>query len=240
MPWIINVLTMFPNLFPGPLNESIIGRSLKQNLWHLKAHNIRDFALDKHKTVDDTPFGGGNGMVLRPDVLSNAIKQTFDFNNPIIYLSPRGKLFNQDIARSLVSDNKGINLICGRFEGIDERVIEKFNIQEISIGDYILSSGDLAAYVVIDTCIRNIPGVFKSKDALQEESFGDSEEYKYLLEYPQYTRPAVFEGLNVPEILLSGNHKKIDLWRLEKAQEKTRVVRQEIWAKYTQILKKKN
>ncbi len=240
MPWIINVLTMFPNLFPGPLNESVMGRSLKQNLWNLKAHNIRDFALDKHKTVDDTPFGGGNGMILRPDVLSNAIKETFDFNNPIIYLSPRGKLFNQDIARSLVSDNKGINLICGRFEGIDERVIEKFNIQEISIGDYIVSSGDLAAYVVIDTCIRNIPGVFKSKDALQEESFGDSEEYKYLLEYPQYTRPAVFEGLNVPEILLSGNHKKIDLWRLEKAQEKTRVVRQEIWAKYTQILKKKN
>ena len=240
MPWIINVLTMFPNLFPGPLNESVMGRSLKQNLWNLKAHNIRDFALDKHKTVDDTPFGGGNGMILRPDVLSNAIKETFDFNNPIIYLSPRGKLFNQDIARSLVSDNKGINLICGRFEGIDERVIEKFNIQEISIGDYIVSSGDLESYVVIDTCIRNIPGLFKSKDALQEESFGDSEEYKYLLEYPQYTRPAVFEGLNVPEILLSGNHKKIDLWRLEKAQEKTRVVRQEIWAKYTQILKKKN
>ncbi len=240
MSWIINVLTMFPGLFPGPLKESVIGRGLKQNLWTLKAHNIRDFALDKHKSVDDTTFGGGNGMILRPDVLSNAINQTFDFSTPIIYLSPRGKLFNQEMARSLVSNNKGINLICGRFEGIDERVIEKFNIEEISIGDYVLSSGDLAAYVVIDACVRNIPGVLQSKDALQEESFGDSEKYQYLLEYPQYTRPAIFEDLAVPEILLSGNHEKINLWRLQKAEEKTQKVRQEIWAKYTQFLKKKD
>jgi tRNA (guanine37-N1)-methyltransferase len=240
MSWIVNVLTMFPSLFPGPLNESVVGRGLKQNFWSLKTHNIRDFALDKHKSVDDTTFGGGNGMILRPDVLSNAINQTFDFNNPIIYLSPRGKLFNQDTARYLVNYHQGINLICGRFEGIDERIIEKFNIEEISIGDYVLSSGDLAAYVVIDACIRNIGGVLPSKDALQEESFGDSETYKYLLEYPQYTKPAVFEGVSVPEVLLSGDHDKIRKWRLQKAEEKTYKVRQEIWAKYTQFLKKTN
>lgn len=238
--WSVKILTLFPKIFPGPLAESVVGRGLKKNIWSIDCHNIRDFAIDKHGSVDDTPYGGGGGMIIRPDVLSSAITKSFDFNNPIIYLSPRGKLFNQNIARELAKNHKGINLICGRFEGIDERVIEKFNIEEISIGDYILSSGDLAAYVMIDACLRNIPDILPSQDVLQEESFGDSEEYRYLLEYPQYTKPSVFEGLSVPEVLLSGNHKKISEWRLKKAQEKTREKRQDLWCKNTKGLEEKN
>lgn len=230
--WKVNVLTLFPNLFPGPLGESVIGRGLKSDLWQLNTHNIRDYTLNKHKTVDDTPCGGGSGMIIRPDVLANAIRHTCDFSYPMIYLSPRGKLFNQDIARQLVQEHNGINLICGRFEGIDERVIEKFNIQEISIGDYILSSGDLAAYILIDACVRNINGVLLCNESLNEESFGKNE-YRHLLEYPQYTKPIDFEGYQVPEILLSGNHKKISDWRLKKAKEKTQISRPDLWYKYT-------
>lgn len=235
--WNVKILTLFPKIFPGPLAESVIGRGLKKGIWSIEPHNIRDFATDKHASVDDTPYGGGGGMIIRPDVISSAITNSFDFNNPIIYLSPRGKLFNQDIARDLAKNYQGINLICGRFEGIDERVIDKFNIEEISIGDYILSSGDLAAYVLIDACVRNIPGILPSKDVLQEESFGDSENYRYLLEYPQYTKPSVFEELSVPDVLLSGNHKKISEWRLKKAQEITKEKRQDLWCKYTKNLK---
>lgn len=235
-PWFVTILTLFPSLFPGPLGDSVLGKALKKNLWQLKAHNIRDFASNKHRTVDDTPYGGGYGMILRPDVLSNAIEQTFDMAQPIIYLSPRGSIFNQDTARKLVKDHKGINIICGRFEGIDERVIESFPIQEISIGDYILSSGDLAAYVLIDACVRNISCVLPSHEVLEEESLGDSKEYRYLLEYPQYTKPASFRGLSVPDVLLSGNHKKIEKWRLSQAKSKTQAVREDLWQKYTKNL----
>lgn len=228
--WKVNILTLFPDLFPGPLSKSVTGRGLDKKLWSINTYNIRDYATDKHKTVDDVPYGGGSGMVIKPDVLSNGIRQCFNNNLSIIYLSPRGKVFNQDIARELAKE-PGINVVCGRFEGIDERVIEKFNIEEISIGDYILSSGDLAAYILIDACLRNIPGILHCHESLQEESFGDSQEYQYLLEYPQYTKPAVFEGMSVPETLLTGNHKMIREWRLAMAKEKTKQVRPELWKK---------
>lgn len=228
--WIVNILTLFPDLFPGPLSKSVTGRALDNKLWSINTYNIRDYATDKHKTVDDIPYGGGSGMVMRPDVLSNAINNTFNTNFRNIYLSPRGKLFNQEMARNLAKE-PGINLICGRFEGIDERIIEKFSVEEISIGDYILSSGDLAAYILIDACLRNIPGILHCQDSLKEESFGDSEEYKYLLEYPQYTRPAIFDGISVPGTLFSGNHKKIREWRLAMAKEKTKQVRPDLWEK---------
>jgi tRNA (guanine37-N1)-methyltransferase len=225
-PWQVNILTLFPELFPGPLGKSVTGRGLEQNLWSINTYNIRDYADNKHRTVDDIPYGGGSGMLIRADVLSNAIKATFD-SKKIIYLSPRGKLFNQELARDLAKE-PGINLICGRFEGIDERVIEKFNIEEISIGDYILSSGDLAAYILIDACLRNIPKILHCQDSLQEESFGNSTEYRNLLEYPQYTRPVIFDGMAVPEILLGGNHRKIREWRLAKAKEKTAQMRPDL------------
>lgn len=233
-PWQVNILTLFPELFPGPLAKSVTGRGLTNNIWSITTTNIRDYTLDKHRTVDDVPYGGGTGMVVRPDVLSRAIKDTCNFNLPLIYLSPRGKVFNQDMARDLAKGS-GINLICGRFEGIDERIIEKFNIEEISIGDYILSSGDLAAYIVIDTCLRNIEGILHCKESLQEESFGDSHEYRYLLEYPQYTKPAIFEDMSVPEVLLTGNHKKIRDWRLAMAKKKTEQVRRDLWKKYLKL-----
>lgn len=234
--WQVNILTFFPELFPGPLNLSVVGRSLAKDLWRLKVKNIRDYAFNKHMTIDDTPYGGGDGMVLRADVMANAIRDVFDPNNPIIYLSPRGELFNQNMARDMISMHKGINIICGRFEGIDERVLEKFNVKEISIGDYVLSSGDIAAYVLIDTCVRNIPGVLHSYDSLQEESFGASSEYRGLLEYPHYTKPQEFEGLMVPDVLLSGNHQKIREWRLGKAREKTFNTRPDLWQKYAKDL----
>jgi tRNA (guanine37-N1)-methyltransferase len=218
-PWKIQILTLFPELFPGPLAQSVTGRGLNNNLWSINTYNIRDFANDKHKTVDDIPYGGGSGMIMKPDVLGRAIKATFD-QKKIIYLSPRGKLFNQEMARNLAKQPE-LNLICGRFEGIDERVIERFNIEEISIGDYILSSGDLAAYILIDACLRNIPGILNCYESLNEESFGNAQEYNMLLEYPQYTRPMIFDGITIPNILLSGNHQEIKKWRLAQAKKKT-------------------
>ena len=239
MTWQVNLLTLFPNLFPGPLAESVTGRALKKGLWAIKSHNIRDFALDKNKTVDDKTAGGGKGMVLRADVLTRAIRGSFNLSHPIIYLSPRGKVFNQDKARELAK-LEGINLICGRFEGIDERVIELFNLEEISLGDFILTSGDLASYCLLDACLRNIPGVLESKETLEEESFGDSEQYKFLLEYPHYTKPNLFEGKAIPELLLSGNHQKVAKWRLEEAEKKTKEVRPDLWQQYQKLLLHKN
>ena len=239
MTWQVNLLTLFPDLFPGPLAESVTGRALKKGLWSIKSYNIRDYTLDKHRTVDDKTAGGGKGMVLRPDVVSRAIRGSFDLSKPIIYLSPRGKVFNQDKARELAK-LPGINLICGRFEGLDERVIEAFQLEEISLGDFILTSGDLASYCLLDACLRNLPGVLESSETLAEESFGDSEEYKYLLEYPHYTKPNVVEGRAIPEILLSGNHQRVAQWRLEAAQKKTREVRLDLWDKYQKLLLNKD
>lgn len=225
--WKVNILTLFPEIFPGPLGLSMTGKALKAGLWECNVFNIRDFALNKHKTVDDSPYGGGTGMVIKADVLANAIDNCLDLSMPIIYLSPRGKLFNQPLAQGFAAQ-KGINLICGRFEGVDERIFLEYSITEVSIGDYVLSSGDVAALPFIDACIRHIPGVLDEKDALLEETFGLDEKYANLLEYPHYTKPAEWLGHEVPDVLLSGNHKNINEWRLQKAIEKTKDVRPEL------------
>ena len=207
---------------------SVVGNALKEGLWSVKAANIRDYALDKHHTVDDSPYGGGGGMVMKVDVLAAAIEAEFVPNgNPIYYLSPRGKVFKQATATELTS-YAGINLLCGRFEGIDERIFLEYSITELSLGDFVLSSGDMAAYPILDACVRLIPGVLDEKSALAEESFGLSQTYQNLLEYPHYTKPAVWREHEVPGVLRSGNHERINKWRIEQATQKTRDVRPEL------------
>lgn len=231
--WKANILTLFPEMFPGPLSLSITGRALKEAICTITTFQLRDFALDKHQTVDDTPYGGGSGMVIRADVMARAIDERFIKNKlPIIYLSPRGELFNQYMAIDFAS-LPGINIICGRYEGIDERIFLEYNVREVSIGDYVLSSGDIAALPLLDACIRLLPGVLEEGEALKEESFGLSEEYRSLLEYPHYTRPFEWRGHKVPEVLLSGHHKKIKEWRLEQAKHKTRIIRPDLIELYT-------
>lgn len=226
--WKISILSLFPEIFPGPLGLSVIGQALKKNIWQLEVTQIRDFALDKHKTVDDAAFGGGAGMVMRVDVLGRAIEEKFLPNgNPIIYFSPRGRKFNQKIAKEL-TEYDGINIICGRFEGVDERLFLEYKIQEISLGDFVLSSGDAAAIPILDSCVRLLPGVLDEKEALTEESFGMCEEYENLLEYPHYTRPSEWRGYKVPEVLISGHHGKVKKWRLEQARLKTKAVRPDL------------
>ncbi len=226
--WRVKVLTLFPELYPGALGVSIIGNALKSGLWSLEAVSIRSYGFSKHFTVDDCPYGGGGGMVMRPDVLASAIESEFIVNgNPIYYLSPRGKVFKQSTAMEL-SKFEGINLLCGRFEGIDERIFLEYSITELSLGDFVLSSGDVAAYPMLDACVRLIPGVLDEKSALQEESFGLSREYNNLLEYPHYTKPAIWRDHEVPKVLRSGNHGHINKWRLEEAIKKTKDVRPEL------------
>lgn len=229
------VFTIFPDLFPQILATSIMGEALQKNLWELEVVNIRNYATDNRKTIDDTPFGGGAGMLFRPDILSFALEQNIqDIGNAkIIYPSPRGKLFKQDMARNLAK-NTEINIICGRYEGIDQRVIDLFKVEEISIGDYVLSSGELACYVMIDAILRNVENVLGAKESLDEESFGCDENspYRYLLEYPHYTRPAEFRGLKVPEVLTSGHHKNIANWRIEQAINHTQSIRPDLYQKY--------
>jgi tRNA (guanine37-N1)-methyltransferase len=217
-----NILTSFPEMFPGTLGLSLAGSALKNNIWSYDIINIRDFGLTKHKNIDDEPFGGGNGMVIRSDVLGNAIDATLEKhpNSKIYYMSPRGIVLKQEHLREIVS-HKNVIIICGRFEGIDERVIEEYDIQEISIGDFVLSGGELAAMVMLDACIRLIPGVLKNQETLSEESFCKIDQRETLLEYPLYTRPASWRGREVPEVLRSGNHKNIASWRLQKAREIT-------------------
>lgn len=217
----VKVLTIFPDMFPGPLGESVVGKGLKKNLWKLDIINIRDFATDNHKSVDDYPAGGGSGMLMKPDVLGRALDYALEDKKSqrIIYLSPRGKLLNQKLVRN-ITESENIILICGRYEGIDQRVIEHYNIEEVSIGDYVISGGELAAYVLVDSCIRMLPGILKNED--MEESFALNTEYENLLEYPQYTKPNTWREHKVPEILLGGNHKKIDEWRMRKSIEITK------------------
>ena len=217
------ILTLFPELFPGPLAASITGVALEKKIWSLEAINIRDFAKDERKTVDDTPYGGGAGMVLKADILADAIEKNLQPESKIFYLSPRGKTLTQKKARELAQE-KEIILLCGRYEGVDQRVLDEFTIEEISIGDYVLSGGELAAFVVIDAILRNVDGVLGADESLAEESFGSKEnlEYENLLEYPHFTRPAKWRGREVPEVLTSGHHKKINEWRKEKAIEITK------------------
>ena len=224
--WTARVFTLYPELFPGPLAIGLYKKAMEKKLWSLEIVNIRDYASDKHKTVDDTPFGGGSGMVMRADVLANSLdKNIFDKNESIIYLSPKGKKFDQDFAKKILKKN--VNIICGHFEGIDQRILETRNIEEVSIGDFILSGGETAAFVIIDSVVRLIPGVIGNLGSLSEETFE-----KNLLEYPQYTKPQKWEEKEVPDILLSGDHAKIKDWRLAQSEDITRRRRTDLWKKY--------
>ena len=220
------IFTLYPDLYPGPLGEGLYGKALNEKKWNLEIVNIRDSAKDKHKTVDDAPYGGGSGMLIRPDVIANSLDQKIKPDEKVIYLSPKGKLFNQDVAKEL-SKKKKLNLICGHFEGIDQRVIDTRNIEELSIGDFILSGGETAAFVVLDVILRLLPGVIGNKNSVVEETFENG-----LLEYPQYTKPQVWEEKTVPEVLLSGDHSKIKDWRLSQSEAITRDRRPDLWQKY--------
>ena len=220
------IFTLYPEFFPGPLNKGLYGKGLSENIWNLETINIRDYALDKHHNVDDKPYGGGSGMLIRPDVLSNSLNQKTNSNEITIYLSPKGKLLNQNLAKELAKE-KTINLICGHFEGIDERVIENRNIEEISIGDFVLSGGETASYVILDAILRLIPGVIGNENSIVEESFENG-----LLEFPQYTKPQIWEKKAVPDVLLSGDHAKIKHWRLSQSEAITRDRRPDLWQKY--------
>jgi tRNA (guanine37-N1)-methyltransferase len=224
--WQAQIFTLYPELFPGPLDQGLYGKALSKKIWNLKIVNIRDSAEDKHKIVDDTPFGGGSGMLLKPDILAKSIDKNLKIGERIFYLSPKGKKFDQKIAREL-SKEKSINLICGHFEGIDERILETRNIEEISIGDFILSGGESAAFVIIDSILRLLPGVLGNDQSKNEESFENG-----LLEYPHYTKPKIWEEKSVPEVLLSGDHAKIKDWRLSKSEAITRDRRPDLWQKY--------
>jgi tRNA (guanine37-N1)-methyltransferase len=226
--WRATVLTIFPEMFPGPLGSSLAGKALAEGTWALAVTDIRDFAADKHRSVDDTPAGGGAGMVMRADIAAAAIdaaRAGMPAEAPAIYLSPRGTPLTQARARELVA-GPGAILLCGRFEGIDQRVLEARAVEEISIGDYVLSGGELAAMVLIDTIVRLLLGVAGNEVSLDEESFTSG-----LLEYPHYTRPRDWEGLPIPEVLLSGDHAKIAKWRREQAEQITKERRPDLWAK---------
>ncbi|HEX6978802.1 MAG TPA: tRNA (guanosine(37)-N1)-methyltransferase TrmD [Alphaproteobacteria bacterium] len=228
-PWTATVLSIFPDMFPGPLGHSLAGRALENGVWKLIAIDIRAFATDRHRSVDDAPFGGGPGMVMRPDVVDDALAAAFDrapAGAPAIFLTPRGRLLNQARVRELAA-GPGVILLCGRFEGIDQRVIEARNLEEISLGDFVLSGGEPAALTLIDACVRLLPGVVGEAGSLEEESFE-----RDLLEYPHYTRPQLWQGRPVPEVLVSGHHEKIRAWRLAEAERITRERRPDLWARY--------
>jgi len=220
------VFTLYPEIFPGPLAKGIYGKALTNKLWDLSVINIRDAATDKHKTVDDTPYGGGTGMLLKADVLANSLDQKLKKGTRVFYLSPKGKKFDQKLAQDLAKE-KSISLICGHFEGVDERVLNTRNIEEISVGDYILSGGETAALVIIDSILRLLPGVLGNNKSSEDETFENG-----LLEYPQYTKPQIWEEKSVPEVLLSGDHNKIKDWRLSQSEAITRDRRPDLWQKY--------
>ena len=224
--WKVRVFTLYPELFPGPLDSGLYKKALDKKIWSLEVVNIRDYATDKHKTVDDTPFGGGSGMIIKPDVIAKSIDKNTNKKEKIIYLSPKGKVFNQNIAKKL-SKEKTINLICGHFEGIDQRFLETRNVEEISLGDYILSGGETAVYVLLDSIVRLLPGVLGNEMSKTDESFENG-----LLEYPQYTKPQKWEEKNVPDVLLSGDHVRIKDWRLSQSEAITRRRRPDLWEKY--------
>lgn len=253
-----NILTLFPEMFPGPLGHSLAGKALEKGIWGLDAIQIRDFAENKHKTVDDTPYGGGAGMVMRADVIGRALDYVIEkkgklvnwkagklensssspvnqvTSSPkIIYPSPRGVLLTQSKIEEFLTQ-KSLTILCGRYEGVDHRVLEKYGVEEVSVGDYILSGGELAAFIIIDACIRNINGVLGNPQTHLEESFS-SGKYRHLLEYPHFTRPEIWQGLEVPEVLKNGNHALIDKWRLERAEKITKERRPDLWERYLKI-----
>jgi tRNA (guanine37-N1)-methyltransferase len=224
--WSATVLSLFPEMFPGTLGLSIAGKALTNDIWSLKMINIRDFSNDKNGKVDDVPFGGGHGMVIKPDVIDKALNSVVDAEGPRIYLSPRGKKFDQRFAKRL-SEEKGAVFICGRYEGVDERFLDDNDIVELSVGDYILSGGELGVQIVLDATVRLLPNVIGNPEGLIEESFE-----KNLLEYPLYTQPRVWKNRKVPEVLLSGDHQKIKEWKIKKAEEITKLKRPDLWSKY--------
>ena len=226
--WRALVLTLYPDMFPGPLGQSLAGRGLADNIWQLATIDIREFATDKHRSVDDTPAGGGPGMVMRADVVGNAIdrarREASDL--PLIYLSPRGHPLSQRRVRQLVA-GPGVILLAGRFEGIDQRVLDAKDVEEISLGDFVLSGGEIAAMALVDACVRLLPGIVGDKESLEQESFENG-----LLEYPHYTRPREWEGRKIPDVLLSGDHGRIDAWRKGEAERTTRERRPDLWSRY--------
>jgi tRNA (guanine37-N1)-methyltransferase len=232
--WRASVLTIFPDVFPGPLGASLAGKAIAAGTWSLDVVDIRGFATDKHRSVDDTPAGGGPGMVMRADVLARAIDATATDRRPRLLLSPRGTPLNQRRVEALAG-GEGVVLVCGRFEGIDERLIAARTLEEVSIGDYVLSGGEVAAMVLIDACVRLLPGVMGAVASQAEESFAAG-----LLEYPQYTRPQLWEGRPIPEVLLSGDHRKIAAWRQSEAERLTRERRPDLWARRGHAARKEN
>lgn len=229
MAWRVNVLTLFPEMFPGPLGMSLAGKALNDGLWRLETLDIRSVASDKHRSVDDTPYGGGAGMVLRPDVVDAAINSSVAKFGEVarkVFLSPRGKRLDQAMVSKFVADGS-VMLVCGRYEGLDQRVIDAQRLEEVSLGDFVLSGGEVAAMALIDACVRLLPGVMGNAATVDEESFSAG-----LLEYPQYTRPPEWNGRDVPEVLISGNHEKIKAWRQAEAEKITRSQRPDLWEIY--------
>lgn len=228
--WTARVLTLFPEMFPGPLGCSLSGKALKDGLWALDTIDIRSFATDRHRTVDDSPFGGGAGMVMRPDIVDAAIAGALDRGGdlPVVFLTPRGRRLDQPLVRELAA-GPGAILLCGRYEGIDQRVIDARAPIEVSLGDFVLSGGEPAAMTLIDACVRLLPGVIGKEESLSEESFE-----RGLLEYPHYTRPQRWQGRAAPEILVSGHHERVRAWRLSQAEALTRDRRPDLWARYVE------
>lgn len=227
--WTARIITLFPQAFPGVLGESLTGKALDEGKWNLDTVNLRDFGVGKHRNVDDTPAGGGAGMVLRPDVLGAAIDHTLartQGNCPLVYLSPRGKRFDQQMARDW-SQADGVVMLCGRFEGVDQRVLDHYGIQEVSLGDFVLTGGEIAAQAMIDATVRLLPSVLGNADSIEDESHSNG-----LLEHPQYTRPAEWRGLEIPEVLMSGHHGNVEKWRQDMAEEITKIRRPDMWAAY--------
>ena len=230
----IKIFSLYPDMFPGPLGMGLYKKAISKKIFSLDIINIRDYSKDKHKTVDDTPYGGGNGMIIRPDVVAEALDKNIKKKekSKTIYLSPRGKQFDQKIAKKFSKLNH-LNVICGHFEGIDQRLLDTRNIEEISLGDFILSGGETASFVFLDAIIRLLPGVLGNKLSIKEESFENN-----LLEYPQYTKPQKWEKKGPPEVLLSGDHAKIKDWRLSQSEAITRRLRPDLWQKYIKKVKK--
>ncbi len=225
------IFTLYPDYFPGYLNKGLYGKAMNEKIWNLETVNIRDYSSNKHNTADDTPYGGGNGMIMKADVLAKSLDENIKEKEKIIYLSPKGKLFDHKYAKQL-STEKSLNLVCGHFEGIDERIIQSRNIEEISIGDFILSGGEAAAFIILDAVLRFLPGVLGNENSTEDESFENG-----LLEYPQYTKPQIWEDKSVPDVLLSGDHAKIKDWRLSQSEAITRDRRPDLWEKYKKFKK---
>ena len=226
-PWSARVLTLFPEMFPGSLGHSLAGRARESNIWSLDVMDIRSFATDRHATVDDAPFGGGSSMVMRPDVVDAALKAAKAKGDlPALYLSPRGRVFDQERAAALAK-GPGVLLLCGRFEGVDQRVLDAHQLEEVSLGEFVLSGGEPAALALLDACVRLLPGVVGNAQSVADDSFAQG-----LLEYPHYTRPQVWDGRAVPDVLVSGHHENVRAWRLAQAEDITRRRRPDLWARY--------